>query len=53
MPIDSTDLIWSEGYRAFSQFGETEHNHYLAGSDAYDNWDRGFQDAKDDTFSTD
>lgn len=45
MPIDSDDLVWSEGYRAF---GSPATNPYLPGTHAYDKWEEGYNDAASD-----
>lgn len=46
MPIDSDDLVWSEGYRAF---GSSSTNPYLLGSHAYYKWNEGYDDAQYDS----
>lgn len=49
MPLDSNDVIWSEGYRAFNSNNDEKHNPYLSGSSAYELWNDGYEDARIET----
>lgn len=50
MPLDSNDVIWSEGYRACSPFDEVDNrnNPYKPGTIEYELWDDGYEDALED-----